>query len=202
MIILDIEQNTPEWHEARAGLFTASSDFQVLCTGNPTTKKKLFRKKAAERITGKVTRREYMNFDMIMGKVLESDAIDSFEFETGLSVQRVGFCKLNEWVGCSPDGLIGESSGLEVKAKDIHTHLDCLLGGYDTTYKWQVQGNMWVTDRKTWWFKSYNPDYLKDLKHSLMVEVPRDEIIIKQIELGVKQGIEAVEEIIKKYNGL
>lgn len=197
MKIHDLEQNTPEWELLRAGRFTASLDFQQLVTGRKDTFDKLIRKKAAERLTGQVVMSNYTNGSMERGKELEQSAIEAFEIETGLSVQRVGFCEGSDWYGASPDGLIGEDAGIEIKCKDVHTHLNCFLDGWDKSYKFQIQGNLYVTGRKVWYFVSFNPFYSPFGKHLFVEKIYRDEVIIKQIEAAIDNGSAAVQAIMK-----
>lgn len=199
MIINNIVQGTLEWFAVRAGKFTASSDFQVLCTGRPDTYKKLIRKKVAERITSKLCENEYTNANIKRGKELEAEAREAFEIKTGIAVEQIGFCEASEWVGASPDGLISEDAGIEIKCPEIHTHLNCFLDGYDTSYKWQIQGNLWVTGRKIWYFVSYNPEYAHIGKHLFVEQVPRDETRIAQIAAGVERGIKDVQAIAKVF---
>lgn len=195
----DLVQGTDEWLKLRAGKFTASLDFQQLVTGRPDTYKKLIRKKAAEKITGQLILNDYTNANMERGNALEGDAIEAFQINTGLMVDRVGFVELNEWAGCSPDGLIGNDSGIEIKCKDIHTHLNCLIDGYDSSYKWQIQGNMYITGRKSWWFVSYNPNYVHSGKHIFVEKIPRDNELIAMIKSGIDKGIIDVGNIIKSF---
>jgi hypothetical protein len=193
----ELEQGTPEWLAVRSGKFTASKDFQQLVTGKPETLQKLIRLKAAERITGQLVASTYTNVNMERGKELEASAIEAFEMQTGLAVQRVGFVELSEWAGCSPDGLIGDDAGIEIKSRDIHTHLDCFIDGYDTAYKWQIQGNLYVTGRKRWYFVSYNPFYSHLGKHLFIAKIERDEAIISQIASGIEKGILQVQAVAK-----
>lgn len=191
----DIIQGTPEWDIIRTGKLTASVDYQQLVTGRKDTYTKLIRKKAAERITGRRPEEKYDNSHMIRGRELETEAIAVFELETGLMVERVGFIEGSEYYGCSPDGLIGNDGGLEVKCKDIHTHLDCFLDGYDKTYKWQIQGNLYVSERKWWIFASYNPHYAHIGKQLYTERIERDEEAISQIVAGIKKGIEDIKSV-------
>ena len=191
MIYETIAQGTPEWDELRRGKFTASSDFQQLATGNKSVYEKLIRKKVAERITGQLVTNNFTNANMERGKLLEQDAVEAFELETGLSIKRVGFVEGSEWFGASPDGLIGDDSGIEIKSKDIHTHLDCFIDGYDRSYNWQIQGNLFVTERKSWYFVSYNPHYASIGKHLYIQKIERDEAKIAQIKEGIEKGIKS-----------
>jgi YqaJ-like recombinase protein len=83
-----------------------------------------------------------------------------YEFETSQTVRRVGlvisacgrFC-------CSPDGLIGEDGGLELKNPQPATHVGYLLDPdlLLEDYKHQVYGSLLVTGRQWWDIVSYCP---------------------------------------------
>lgn len=193
----ELIQGTDEWFSVRSGKFTASKDFQQLVTGKTDTYRKLIRKKAAERITGQVVQSEYSNANMQRGNELEAQAIEAFELQTSKTIQKIGFVENSEWAGASPDGLIGDTEGIEIKCKDVHTHLDCFVDGYDTAYKWQIQGNLFITGRKSWYFASYNPYYAHVNKHLYIEKIQRDEVMIDKIEEKILQGTKDVLAMMK-----
>ena len=94
---------------------------------------------------------------MEQGAVLESEAIPFYEMAYDVNIRRVGYCSTDDMkIGCSPDGLIGENSGIEVKCPLPQTHLRYLLdGGLPKEYSAQVHGAMFVTKRPRWVFMSY-----------------------------------------------
>ncbi len=198
----ELIQGTDEWLRVRAGKFTASKDFQQLVSGRADTYQKLIRLKAAEKITGQLKLNDFTNGHIERGKELEQEAREAFEMEAGLSIRQVGFVENDEWSGASPDGFIGDDMGIEIKCRDIDTHLECFLSGYDKSYKYQIQGNLWVTGRKQWYFVSYNPYYAHIGKHLYKEIIERDESLISQIENGVKKGIDDVKRMIKLMEGL
>ena len=85
-----------------------------------------------------------------------------------------------ENVGVTPDGLVGETTVLEVKCPNTDNHIDNLLfGAQIETYKWQLQGSLWVTGREFCLFVSYDPRVKKSLGIN---QVVRDEEMIEQME--------------------
>ena len=61
-------------------------------------------------------------------------------------------------VACSPDGLIGDNGGLEIKCPSQGVHVEYLLSGkMPTKYTLQVQGFLYVTGREWCDFMSYHP---------------------------------------------
>ena len=198
MIIHDVIQGSEAWHKLRLGRFTAT-DFTTVANGKKATIDTLIYKKVAERITGLPASERYINANMERGLDLESEARTAFEFRTGIEVDVVGFCSLDDWVGCSPDGLIGENKGIEIKCKDNHTHLECLLHG-DNSYRWQIQGNLYVTGRDSWYFISYNPNFPIE-KQLYITEYGRDDDALSKIEQGLKYAVNKAKEIWREYEG-
>lgn len=52
---------------------------------------------------------------MAWGRANEANAIGLFELSTGLDVKKCGFFPYEDWLGASPDGLIGDDTILEFK---------------------------------------------------------------------------------------
>ena len=96
---------------------------------------------------------------MQRGVELEFEARAFFTLETGLSVDQVGFITNDAGsAGCSPDGLIAETAGLEIKCPKASTHFKYLRAGdLPAFYKPQVHFSMAITGFTQWWFMSYFP---------------------------------------------
>jgi len=98
-----------------------------------------------------------MTRDMERGHALEPEARDLYTLQTGAALERVGFVKRGR-VGCSPDSLIGDDGGLEIKTKAPHLLIDCILKDeFPEEHKAQVQGALWITGRKWWDIAVYWP---------------------------------------------
>ena len=152
---------------------------------------------ACERITGKV-QESYSNAWMQRGNELEPQARAMLELEKGFDVVQVGFIKLNDDVGSSTDGLIGDDAVLEIKCPKHTTHLDYLLNNdlLYSNYKTQVQGELWVTGRKKAYLCSFHPDFNgNDL---IVLEIERDEDFIKTLETEVNLFVEELKALVEK----
>jgi hypothetical protein len=190
-----MEQRSDAWFTARLGHFTAT-DFATIANGKKQTIENLCWKKAAEIITGYRKEDNFKNASMQRGVQLENEARGLFSFDTGLQVKTVGFVEMDEFVGCSPDGLT-EDSGVEIKCKDDHTHLQTLLNG-DNSYRWQIQGSMHVCERSSWYFVCYNPHF--PIEQQLYIEKwKRDKDMISQLEDGLNHAVQRVKEILNDY---
>jgi putative phage-type endonuclease len=153
-----MEQRTEEWHAARKGRITASSVGAILGNAPYATRDDVMRRMVREwhdapnEFEGNIAT-EY-------GTRNEAGALTEYQMETGNTVQSVGFITREDWAGCSPDGLIGEDGGLEIKCpfglrKDEVPAFKTLadqLHYYD-----QIQFSMWVTGRPCWYFYQWSP---------------------------------------------
>lgn len=194
MIILDLEQGTDEWMKARIGIPTASQFDKIITTkGEPSKQaKKYAYQLAGERVAG-FKEETYSNATMARGTELESEARKFYALAYDVEVQEVGFCLDDgKEFGCSPDGLVGEEGGIEIKCPLMATHVGYLLGGkLPTDYIQQVQGSMFVTGRKWWDFVSYYPNM-----KPFIVRVQRDEVLINALRLALDMLSKDLESIV------
>jgi putative phage-type endonuclease len=162
--ILNCEQGTDEWLNARKGKLTASQADGILTpTGKlSSASKKLMRKLARECLIDDPM--EFAgNSATQWGHDHEPLARDEFTERTGYAVDTVGMLAstLHPCLACSPDGLFvidGVIHGLEIKCPSVDTHVDYVMEGIlPAKYAPQVHFSMAVTGIKTWYFMSYFP---------------------------------------------
>lgn len=185
------EQGSKEWLAERAGKWTASKFADLIATDKRTGKPLKCRSDAiwntvVERMTGEPSEGPG-GFALQWGSDVEEFAREAFELETGKSVNQVGLIvhPTYPFVGGSPDGLIGEDEGLELKCpKSSSVHLERFLSGVPSMYIPQIQGCMWVTGRKKWYFASYDPR-MPPSHQLLIIPVDRDDEMIARIESAV-----------------
>lgn len=185
MQIVDCEQGSPEWFKARAGIPTASEFHTVMAKGKSggesLTRKTYLLKLAGEIITGEPME-SFTNAHMERGKAMEDEARDLYSFMTDSDPLRVGFVT-NGKAGASPDSLIGDRGGLEIKTKLPHLLIDLLLKGeMPPEHKAQVQGCMWIAEREWWDFAAYWPKLPLFTKRII-----RDDTYIRTIADAVDQ---------------
>lgn len=198
MKIIECEQGSAEWIEARLGIPSASNFAKLVkMNGDKSTQASAYiQALAAEKITGEPT---YMKVTehMERGTELEPYARDAYERITGESVEQVGFCLHDDIeAGASPDGLVGEEGGLEIKCPSAQIHIEYLEANkVPAKYYQQVQGCLWVTGRLWWDFMSYHPDM-----KPLIVTVERDEDFISKLETQVRIAVDKINELVEKYS--
>lgn len=155
--IIDVEQRSPEWFAARMGIPTASAFATALAGGEGKTRTAYMMKLAGELLTGEPMAEGYVSADMERGRIMEDEARDYYAFTKRVEPKIVGFIR-NGRKGASPDSLIGESGGLEIKSAAAHVQIDRLIrGGLPAEHKAQVQGLLWVGELEWVDFLSYCP---------------------------------------------
>ena len=191
----DISQKTDKWFHIRKGKITGTQLKNIM--GTPRTRQEALYEVLAERLTvGVESEGDYENA-MERGNRLEPDAISAFEFETGKSVERVGFVEDddNPLIANSPDGLIGETEAVEVKCLGGKNHIKMwLTNKVLDEYWWQVI-QYFVVNKKlqTLYFVGYNPNIPIHPLH--IIEVKR-----KEIEVEIKEAREEQEKFLKEVD--
>ena len=171
MIVLDCEQGSQAWIDARLGIPT-SSEFSRIVT--PTGRAS----SAAEGYTAELLAEWALGYPIKefggtewteRGKDLEPEARTYYSLQTDLDPKTVGFVYQDDrkMVGCSPDALVGDVGTLELKCPRADTHLLWLArDAIPKDHIIQVQGHVWVTGRLWCDFQSYHPDFPSLLKRA------------------------------------
>ncbi|EKT4545549.1 YqaJ viral recombinase family protein [Flavobacterium psychrophilum] len=201
------------WLNQRKGNFTASEFVRLMGYED----KEAFPSGAITYVTEKVLEivttgdsKQLSSGPIEWGKENENAAVEKFAKKYNLEVYNYGdnqkFIKLGEHIGCTPDGLIGNDQGIETKCPDSKTHLgyletltvesfkkDC------TKYYWQIQGSMYVTGRKGWFFVSYDPRFKNEDKRLFVLKIERNEADIAKLEKRLTEAIKLKKERLKDF---
>ena len=200
MIILDHEQGTDEWLEARRGKPSASMFSKLITmTGKPSTSAiGYIDELVAEVITGETE--HFSNADTERGSLLEPEAREAYEFITDNQVTECGFIVDPTFsYGCSPDGLVidkeNKHGGLELKCPKSKTQASYLRDPSIAVKKYwqQIQGCMWLTDREWWDLFTYRPK----MSH-VLVRVDRDNDFIEKLAVEVEAATVAIKTQLEK----
>jgi len=154
-----LEQRSQEWFTARKGRVTGSNVAAILGDDPYRTADDVLR--AMVRDYHNAPSEFPDNPAMAWGRANEATAIGLFELETGLTVDKCGFFPYEDWLGASPDGLIGNDTILEFKCpygirnKPAPVPFKSLS---DTHYYGQVQIEMFVTGRSNAYFAQWTPN--------------------------------------------
>ncbi len=204
MKIIECAQGSPQWHQARAGVITASK-FKVARSklktgknaGEPTDAAKDYAFNVAiERIGGQPLDEGFTTWQMSRGHELEPEARMEHELATGLVIERAGFVLTDDGIfGGSADGLIGDDGGSEYKCLVSPEKLrDVLLLGDLSDYTDQIQGCLWLTGRAWWHFCLYCPALAPIGRQLYWRHVARDDAYIETLEADLVRFEQLVSE--------
>lgn len=158
----NVEQRSDEWYELRRGIVTASVVGKLLTptlkVADNDTSRGVVATLVAERITG-VVEPGPMAADMWRGVEHEPFAREKYAANHAEVVER-GFMVLehDNWqLGLSPDGLVGDDGGIEIKCPRAKGHiLTILADAVPSYYMAQIQAALLVTGRAWWDFVSFH----------------------------------------------
>ena len=196
--IIEGEQGDEAWDKHRIGSIGASSVSKIITsTGKRSTQRKAYMYQlAAEILTGEKTK-TYSNQYMEDGLTREEETLDAFSFVTGIEIRPVSLIKPGNDLKyhCSPDSIvIDKDEGVEVKSVIPATQVKYLdKGCLPTEYKLQCQFSLFVTGWNIWHFCSYYPGL-----QPLILEVDRDEELIKIIKAEVNIFLRDLDQLIEK----
>ncbi len=183
---LKMEQGSDEWFNIRAGKITASSCYNLFVkgkadhgfgTGAITSMYKIME----ERITGE-PRQSFSTKGTDWGHEYEPKAIEFYELQRFVTVDRIGFIEFGDFVGCSPDGIIPSmNKGVEVKCFPTgHMEMiDKKIAGKGEVM--QCQYNLWCSGYDSWDLIYYHPNFPDHLK-MLVFEIKPDLEMFKQFD--------------------
>lgn len=185
LVVLDVEQGSPAWFEARRGIPSASKFGTIMASGKDggesITRLEYLRRLAGEVITGRLAEETFRSSAMERGKEMEPEAVAHYEKRKGVIVQRVGmginFSGLKRCCA-SPDGLVGFDGGVETKTTRPDKMIALLERGTTMLpeHRAQVCGNMLVFERAWWDLSVFYPKM-----PPFIVRVHRDDRYIAEL---------------------
>lgn len=196
-------QGTDEWKIEKLGHVSAGSVSDILAKGKGGESKMRESYKwriVTERLTGQI-QESFSNDAMLWGVETEEQARTTYELTYGVTVDQTGFVKhpTMQWVGASPDGMIGTDGLIEIKCPHTKTHLQTLeIAKAPAVYIPQMQMQMWTMNRSWCDFVSYDPR----LPHNLQffcIRVNRDQEYIDNMEKEVIRFLAEVESTIEAF---
>lgn len=229
-----IAQGSDEWDLVRLTRFTSSEWYKLMeCGKRPMTEAELkarpkagkgskttqvpdpskmsaaglkyIRKKVWETLSGKKLPEAYA-YPLVYGKETEPEAVLYYEQKYGVETTIVGFQVFGDHAGGSPDRLIGEDEGLEIKCPSSDEQIDYLMltDHWDLKrcypeYYWQCVSLMLFTDRKKWNFCTFDPRMINE-KHKLTHIILEWDKVEEDIDAVVKSLEGAIEEKLKMIN--
>ena len=189
-----MEQRTAEWYAVRAGKLTASEAHTIATNGKGL--ETLVYATLAEKYANEKNE-HYMSLDMLRGVELEEQARQTYELLYS-PVQEVGFIEMDEYTGCSPDGLVVDDGGLEIKCPNNEKYFRMMVNGaqeIEKKYLWQCQMSLLVSGRKWWDLCFFNPNFDDSL---LVFRQERDGEMQEKLMVGILKGVQMIKNIEEK----
>ncbi len=200
MRVIDCEQNSDQWWTEKLGKPSASKAFMLMANiGKPDKQRKLRNGYLYELAAEVVTKKRvdgYQNDNMLIGNEREAESRMLYEMIYGVEVEQVGvvYKDVKKEFLCSPDGIVNNEYGLELKNVLPKTQVKYLLENVvPSEYIAQIQFSLYVTGFKFWEFMSYSPGL-----RPLIIRVTRDEKFLTALEAELKVFCRELKEVVKK----
>lgn len=204
------KQRTEEWYRDRLGHVTGSRFHEIIAVskrdGKPLASRKTAIVEVALEILTNSPGAMWTSKATNWGNEHEAEARMAYEAHTGAMCTEVGFIRhpIHKQVGCSPDHLISNVGGGEIKCPyTAAVHLDTLLNGMPEEHMPQVQGGMWCAEVEWWDFVSYHPLFPPNMQ--LYVQrIYRDQTYIREMEDKVLDAVceinLTVKQLLERYS--
>jgi putative phage-type endonuclease len=197
-MIIDTEQRSLDWFAVRGLKLTASHASTIATAGKGLI---TYVEEIVASYYSGFKEETYKSEAMQRGIELEPEAKSIYELETGRTIKDVGFIVYNEFVGGSPDGLIDEDGGVEIKCHSAKNYAQLILDGeIDNKYYMQIQMYLLITNRKWFDYVGYNPNFKRCL-YIKRIEADKEahDKLLKGFEVGTKLIKERVAKM-EAYN--
>lgn len=225
MKILNVEQGSQEWLDARRCMLTGTKLADVM--GSNLDQLMLICELIAEEGTEQVKEMK-ATVEMKHGTEEEAPAVAFFENKTGKKVERIGLAKSDEfeYLLCSPDGFIADSKGkyteaIEVKCPNASTAVFYKLSfmveekdlaltpakkpflGIPAQYKWQVVNYFLVNeDLKKLSFVTYDNRFILDETKMYIIEIERKNPSLQEAIREAKERLPLFRERWLRYRDI
>lgn len=208
MKIINVQQLSGEWFQAHCGKVTGShmkALLDITKKGEPgSTRKTYFRTKLAEMLTGVAIQDNYVSKEMLDGIEREPIARAAYEAQEECMVEEVGFVMHDsiERFGCSPDGLVDQDGGVEIKCPKAGTHLHWIMNGkIPEEHTPQLRAELSVTGLKWIDFVSFNPEVPKPLR-LMVIRMTHEQADVGLIEEAVQQFISELDAAVERLRNI
>ena len=211
MIVLDLEQGSPEWKVARLGLASGSKFKDI--DSEPRSK--------SDKEAGKLSDKAYTYLCELAAEVITGEQVEisGKPLDWG-NEHEFGACRLYEMskadvehvgiilddsgkYGASPDGLVGDDGMIEIKCPyNTVNHIKTVVSGeMPKEHIPQVQGNMMINGRKWCDFISYDPR-VKGKGRFFVVRVERDDEYIDKLRIKVENFVTKLDQMLLEEFGI
>lgn len=193
-----VPQNTPEWLEARRAKLTASKAYTIKSAGKGL--ETYIMQLLEQSVSDEPIQEQYIGKSVERGNEKEPIAVIAYEFKKGVKVKKVGFMQVGDYLGFSPDLLVGDNGGLEIKCRNREKHMAYLVKEKLLPQEeYQIQMSLLLSRRKWWDFAAYNETFTQ---HLWVKRCYPNKEIQQEIAKGLLKGIQLLEKYTKTKNYL
>jgi hypothetical protein len=195
MQVIECEQRSAQWYNARAGKPTASQFHRIMTPKNRALSAShvdYISEMIAEKLFGVPLHDEKLDdvHWIKYGREHEPHAVRQFHLLRGLITKPIGFV-LSDCgrYGCSPDRIVNAFEGVEIKCPAPQTLVSYWLHGLKENYTVQIQGQMLICGFQRVHFYAYRHDM--PAWHKV---VERDEACIEALRVHIETVCDKLEE--------
>lgn len=165
----EVEQGSQEWHRMRVAVITGSRVYDIIKPGRKKgsyseAREKYMNELIAQVCTGLLP--DEINAKALSwGKENEPKALDAYDPFGDFNIHQIAFIYSDDMrCGVSPDALVNDEGGLEIKCPfTTSQYINQLLGGDPKPeYNAQYQFCMWIAKRDWWDFMNFDPRMRKN----------------------------------------
>lgn len=203
-----VKQGSTQWLQQRVGKVTGSRIKDVMAylksgKGEMATRANYRVELIAEILTG-TAQQHFVSDAMRWGVEQEQYARAAYEVRRDAVVDQVGFVGYPtiDRAGGSPDGLISNDGGVEIKCPETTTHVKWMLSReVPEEHQLQMMFYMACTGRQWWDFVSFDPR-LPEKFQLFIVRLQRDEVRIAEVETEVLKFLQEIDSTIAEMERL
>lgn len=195
---LNVDQGSEDWLNLKLGVISASNVSKAIAKKGSATRETYLASLVAQVCTGYMP--DLNNKYVDWGKTNEDKARAFYEFQTGEKFTELPFVFKDDnfRFGASPDAIIGDKKGVEIKCPySSENHIKTLM--MDTIkpeYKWQIQYTMWVMGLEEYDFCSYDPRM--KVSPLAIINVKKDEKAFERLDNELFAFVEEMDKMLKK----
>jgi hypothetical protein len=160
-VILQGQQGTQAWLNVKAGVITGTRFAAAMSRKDTAAYRGLVADLAWEMVFGASEPEErFVSRAMQEGIEREPESLEWYRFRTEASCYQPMFVlhAVHDFIGCSPDFLVNDDGMVQAKNPGRRAHLEVMqTRKLPSQYRWQVQGELMVTQRDWSDFVSYLP---------------------------------------------
>jgi hypothetical protein len=186
MRILCEQQGTEEWHRVKRGVISASCAHIVLMGKGTKTQKNYIESLVYDLEGLPDFGSQECEPWFVDGRYYESFARGWYSWQNSTEVTETGFIVHDDysWIGCSPDGLIGDDGLVEIKfRKYLRTFKQHSALLENKSVMPQIQTQLFVTGRQWCDYVNYWRDDDNEFEQGSIERILRDDVYIDTILL-------------------